>query len=78
MQLDIQKYRPLIEEAVKTFWGVRSKQKTDQVSKGVKDTGDRSAVTGKKQLDGFLTLLSTVAKDIGVPEDCIYLKEVRI
>lgn len=37
-------------------------------------TGNRSAVTGGKQLDGFITLLRQVAIDIGVPAHCIYIK----
>lgn len=74
MNIDISKYKSLIDGAVKLFWNTRNKQKTDQESKDIKDTGNRSAVTGGKQLDGFLELLTTVAIDVGIPKDCIYLK----
>lgn len=74
MNIDISKYKSLIDGAVELFWNTRNKQKTDQESKDIKDTGNRSAVTGGKQLDGFLELLTTVAIDVGIPNDCIYLK----
>ena len=74
MNIDITKYKNLIDSAVELFCNTRNKQKADQESKDIKDTGNRSAVTGGKQLDGFLDLLTTVAIDVGVPKDCIYLK----
>ena len=74
MQVDIDKYQPLIKSAIECFWNTRKKQKTQQSSKIVKDTGNRSAVTGGKQLDGFIDLLSTIAEDIGIPNNCIYTK----
>ncbi len=74
MNIDILKYKRLIDDAVELFWNTRNRQKTDQESKDIKDTGNRSAVTGGKQLDGFLDLLTTVAIDVGIPKDCVYLK----
>ncbi len=74
MKVDIEKYEPLIKSAVELFWNTRNKQTTQQSAKNIKDTGNRSAVTGGKQLDGFLVLLSTIAEDIGIPKNCIYTK----
>ncbi len=74
MELDIKKYSNKIDDAIKIFWSVRNRQKSDQQTKEIKDTGNRSAVTGGKQLDGFLNLLLTVALDIGIPKEYIYLK----
>jgi len=74
MKIDIEKYKPLVKSAVELFWNTRNKQTTQQTTKNIKDTGNRSAVTGGKQLDGFLDLLCTVAEDIGIPQDCIYTK----
>lgn len=74
MKMDIEKYKPLVKSAVELFWNTRNKQTTQQTTKNIKDTGNRSAVTGGKQLDGFLDLLCTVAEDIGIPQDCIYTK----
>ncbi len=72
--MGIEKYRKLIESAIWLFWNTRNKQKSDQKSKDVSDTGNRSAVTGGKQLDGFLELLYTIAIDLGIPKECIFLK----
>lgn len=78
MKIDIQKYKQQVDLAIKTFWNVRNVQKTNQESTKVSDTGNRSAVTGGKQLDGFLDLFCSVAIDIGIPQDCIYLKSNHI
>ncbi len=74
MKIDIEKYSPNIQDAINTFWDTRNKQKKDQKAKTIKDSGNRSAVTGGKQLDGFLELLSLVAIDIGIPKSCIFTK----
>lgn len=68
----IEPYRSLIQTAIEEFWGVRERQKT--ALKDPADQSNRGAVTGGKQLDGFLLLLRQVALDMGVPESCIYLK----
>lgn len=72
--MDIEKYKTQIENAVKLFWQTRTKQMLDQSGKTIQDAGNRSAVTGGKQLDGFLHLLYSVAIDSGIPKNCIYLK----
>ncbi len=74
MKIDTTKYKPLIKSAIKLFWDTRNEQTVLQSVKNIKDTGNRSAVTGGKQLDGFLELLSVVAKDIGIPKESIYTK----
>ncbi|MBQ3325294.1 MAG: hypothetical protein IJG81_10695 [Muribaculaceae bacterium] len=61
-----QDYTKLISDAVKFFWN----KKTEQL----KDSGDssnRGAVTGGKQMDGFITLLKSVAVDAGIPDESI-------
>tara|TARA_R100000306_G_scaffold62417_1_gene69874 strand:+ start:30686 stop:31414 length:729 start_codon:yes stop_codon:yes gene_type:complete len=72
--LNIEQYNNLIKAAIGHFWDTRNTQTTNQLTKEIQDTGNRSAVTGGKQLDGFLALLRKVAIDIGVPETSIYLK----
>lgn len=72
--MNTDKYKDLIELAVRKFWTTREKQTLDQDSKNIQDAGNRSAVTGGKQLDGFLELLYKVAVDTGIPEKCIFLK----
>lgn len=72
--MDLEKYNELIKSAIKHFWDTRNKQKAEQGDREVKDTGNRSSVTGGKQLDGFINLLYQVAVDIGIPTNCIYIK----
>jgi hypothetical protein len=72
--MDIKKYQELLKKAVKVFWETRDSQQGTQTEKEIKDTGNRSAVTGGKQLDGFLELLYIIARDLGIPEKCIYIK----
>lgn len=74
MKIDIEKYKPLIKSAVELFWDTRNSQTNKQSKSNISDTGNRSAVTGGKQLDGFLELLYQVAIDIGIPKDCLYTK----
>jgi len=65
-----------LSEAIKTFWTIREKQKERQVlSSGVKDTGNRSAVTGGKQMDGFISLLKDLLKEAGMVDAEIHLKQ---
>jgi len=71
--MKIENYKLLIKKAVKDFWDTRTKQKGSQTGKII-DTTNRSSVTGGKQFDGFLKLLSKVALDAGVPKECIFLK----
>jgi hypothetical protein len=72
--MDLKKYEPLIKDAIKLFWETRNSQKDAQSEKEIKDTGNRSSVTGGKQLDGLLKLLYVVATDVGIPKDCIFIK----
>lgn len=72
--MNIEKYNEQVSLAIQHFWNTRNKQKIDQEFKNIQDSGNRSAVTGGKQLDGFLDLLCSVAIDIGIPKECIFLK----
>ena len=70
-ELSAEKYKGLLTDAVKHFWDTRKSQLSGRTKI---DQGNRSAVTGGKQLDGFIKLLVKISKDIGVPENCIYIK----
>jgi hypothetical protein len=70
-RLSTEKYRILLASAVKHFWETRDSQARGQTKS---DQGNRSSVTGGKQLDGFIQLLVQVAKDLGIPESCLYTK----
>lgn len=58
-----QKYTQQIATAIKAFWNTKKKQ---------------GNVLAGKQLYAFLTLLTKVAINAGVPSDCIYLKNNHI
>lgn len=65
-----------LSKAVRHFWTVRGSQKIKQGSKtGQKDAGDRSAVTGGKHGDGFISLLASILRDAGIPDAEIFIKK---
>ena len=55
-------------EAVRHFWTTRSFQQARQgSSSGIKDAGNRSAVTGGKHADGFVELIRAIVADAELP-----------
>lgn len=69
-------YSKEVEKAVKHFWQTRLKQHERQGSStGKKDAGNRAAVTGGAQLDGFIDLLAKILEDSGLPEAAIHKKQ---
>jgi hypothetical protein len=63
-----------LSEAIRHFWGVRQSQKDHQGSKtGIKDAGNRSAVTGGKHADGFVRLLGKIVQEAGIPEAQVFI-----
>lgn len=66
--------RRRIRDAVAHFWRTRSRQGRRQGKRGgEKDRGDRSAVTGGRQLDGFIRLLKYVMCQAGLCEDHVHV-----
>jgi len=63
-----------VSKAVRFFWETRANQKKKQDTSGKKDQGSRSAVTGGKQLDGFVNLVSGLLIESGVPAESIFRK----
>ncbi len=62
-----------VRQAVKHFWATRQAQAANQGTKtGQKDAGARSAVTGGRQLDGFVTLCRELLTEAGLPEADVY------
>lgn len=61
-----------IANAVRYFWNTRTGQIESQIANGVRDQGNRGAVTGGKQLDGFVDLIFDLLIMNGVPERCIF------
>jgi len=65
-------YEGQLQSAVRHFWATRTAQVTAQKKRKSKDQGGRSAVTGGKQMDGFISLFRQVALDAGVSPDAIH------
>lgn len=61
-----------IRDAVRHFWQTRDQQSTRQGGADEdRDRGARSAVTGGKQMDGFVRLVRDLLLEAKVPESCI-------
>lgn len=59
--------------AIKSFWSVRGNQSAHQgAASGTRDTGNRAAVTGGKQLDGFAELIRDYLIECGIQKDDIF------
>ena len=61
-----------IAEAVRFFWFTRASQNTKQGASGQRDAGARSAVTGGKQMDGFVSLVRDLLLQAGCPSGSIH------
>lgn len=75
MALNLANYEQKAREAVKTFWSTREEAKQKQAESGKQDQGERSAVTGGKNMDGFVQLAVDVIKANGLRDADIMLKK---
>lgn len=72
MNLD-PRWEKRVQEAVKHFWTTRKSQAARQGRKsGTRDSGLRTAVTGGKQLDGFVQLVRDYLEETGLEKPNIY------
>ena len=60
-----------LREAIRHFWRTRDLQSNRQGSAEDRDRGARGAVTGGKQMDGFIRLVRDLLIAARVPERCI-------
>jgi hypothetical protein len=61
-----------LSKAVRHFWKMRAAQSKRQGgASGVKDAGNRTAVTGGKHADGFVQLIAAIVRDAGLPDATI-------
>jgi hypothetical protein len=60
-----------MRDAVRFFWQQRLRQSKRQGGGDDRDRGARSAVTGGKQMDGFLRLVRQLLVEVHVPESSI-------
>src|SRR5579884_2275886 len=62
-----------LREAVRQFWQVRRAQSEKQGAKtGSRDAGERAAVTGGAQMDGFVSLVRDVLTEYGMPRTSVH------
>jgi len=62
--------------AVKQSWGTRGNQAKRQGTKsGARDAGNRTAVTGGKQMDGFVELIRDFLVDCGIEPSTIFCNQ---
>ena len=65
-----------LRRAIRQFWLTRASQAHKQGSStGVRDAGDRAAVTGGAQMDGFVDLITEALYSAGVSEAHIFHKK---
>lgn len=62
-----------IADAIKFFWSTRVRQHATQGRTGQRDAGARAAVTGGKQMDGFVQLVRGLLVRAGCPEESLYM-----
>ncbi len=60
-----------LREAIRHFWRTRDHQSMRQGNAEDRDRGARGAVTGGKQMDGFIRLVRDLLIAARVPEQCI-------
>lgn len=68
-----------VREAVMHYWGTLDRQGASQGTGAStsRDRGSRAKVTGGKQLDGFVSLITDLLTEVGVPPDCV-LQDKRL
>lgn len=68
-----------VQRAVQHFWVTRRKQAQLQGQKtGRKDYGSRAAVTGGKQIDGFIELMRDLLIESELPRESIYIRKKEV
>jgi len=75
MSLDTH-WEELLRSAVTQFWSTRGNQSLRQGAKsGARDAGNRTAVTGGKQMDGFVEVVRDFLVDCGIEQSSIFCNQ---
>jgi restriction endonuclease XhoI-like protein len=65
-----------LRKAIRHFWTTRRTQARKQGSTtGARDAGDRTAVTGGRQMDGFVSLVRDYLCENGLPKTQVYCEK---
>ena len=68
-----------VRAAVRQFWRTRQRQSQNQGRvTGKKDYGSRRAVTGGKQIDGFISLMSDLLAESGIAKGHIHIEKKQV
>lgn len=70
--MNISSFNEKINFAVVWFWHTRARQLGEQKDRNTVDQGNRGAVTGGQQMDGFIKVLTEIALEMGIPEANIH------
>jgi hypothetical protein len=74
MALDLSNYEKKARQAIKVFWQTRQDATQKQKASGKTDQGERTGVTGGKNMDGFAKLVIDIVKANGLPDAQIHQK----
>jgi len=70
------KLQKQLRHAIKHFWATRETQSQKQGTKtGSRDAGARTAVTGGRQMDGFISLVRDYLCENGLPKTHVYCEK---
>ena len=65
-----------LQKAIRHFWKTRDTQSRSQGTKtGLRDAGARSAVTGGKQMNGFINLIRDLLVESGIPNASVFCEK---
>lgn len=74
MGLYLANYEAKTKKAVKSFWNGRDQARMRQIATGKADQGERSAVTGGRNMDGFIVLMEDLTRGNGLKDATIHLQ----
>lgn len=78
MALDLVGYERKAKDGIKAFWGNREKARHKQIEAGKLDQGERSGVTGGKNLDGFVSLILDLVVANGLAPTDVHQKRALV
>ena len=78
MPLDLVGYERKAKDGIKAFWGNREKARQKQIEAGKVDQGERSGVTGGKNLDGFVSLILDFVTANGLAPTDVHQKRALV
>ena len=61
-----------LAKAIRHFWTTRDGQARKQQDAGRTDQGSRGAVTGGKQMDGFVAIVQDIIRECGLPDSSVH------